>query len=243
VATQIDLYRAQGVGVKPNWVVFDPEGWPDAHSGLDTTTGGPAATAKFTAFWQNMLNGWVDGLASVDASLTPGVYANQGEYTKYHLSSLTIPVFPAIAFGNGTQIVARGTLTAPVSAGATSIQISTNNGFNANQYLGFIDGANTETVQIASSYDGLSLTVPLTSPVTMAHANASKVASVIPPHRLNGMYGTNIFGWIAFNATCGTADWQKWALKVETQILSGPQWGGQFNTLQFNPGLYCAPQR
>ena len=67
------------------------------------------------------------------------------------------------------------------------------------------------------------------------------VATVIPPYRLAGMTGTNIRGWIAFSATCGTAAWQKWALKIEAQILSGPGWNGQFNTLQFNPGLYCAP--
>lgn len=242
VATQIDLYRGQGVGIKPNWVVFDPEGWPDSHSGLDTTSSSAAMIAKYTGFWQNMLRGWVDGLASVDPSLNPGLYANQGEYIKYHLSSLSIPVFPAIAFGNGSQIVARGTLTSAVTAGATSIQISTNTGFNANQFLGFIDGTHTETVQIASNYNGTSLTVPLSSAVQFNHASASMIASVIPPLRLPGMAGTNIRGWITYNATCGTAAWQKWALKVEAQILTGPVWNGQFNTLQFNPGLYCAPQ-
>ncbi len=243
VAALIDLYRAQGVGVKPNWVVFDPEGWPDAHSGLDTTTGGPAATAKFAAFWQNMLQGWVDGLASVDATLHPGVYANQGEYTKYHLSTLTIPVFPAIAFGDGTQIVARSTLSAAVAVGATSIQIGSSNGFKPSQYLGFIDGAKTETLQIASTYNGTSLTIPLASPAQFSHAMSSMVATVIPPHRLTGMAGANILGWIAFNATCGSAAWQKWALSTEAKILSGSVWNGQFNTLQFNPGLYCSPPR
>jgi len=242
VARQIDLYRAQGVGIKPNWVVFDPEGWPDSHSGLDTTSGTAAAIAKYSAFWQNMMHGWIDGLASVDSSLNAGLYANQGEYVKYDLSTLSMPVFPALAFGNGTQIVARGTLTASVTAGASTIQISTNTGFNAGQYLGFIDGAHTETVQIASSYNGTSLTVPLTSPTQFSHPSASMVATVIPPLRLVGMTGTNIRGWITYNATCGSSAWQKWALKVETQILSGPGWNGQFNTLQFNPGLYCAPQ-
>ena len=241
VATQIDLYRGQGVGIKPNWVVFDPEGWPDSHSALDTSSHTPSVVAQYSAYWQNMLRGWVDGLAAVDPTLNPGVYANQGEYVKYHLSTLAMPVFPALAFGNGTQIVARGTLTAAVNPGATSIQISTNTGFNPGQYLGFIDGSRTETVQIASSYDGTSLSVPLTSATQFAHASSSMVATVIPPYLLAGMTGINIRGWIAFSATCGTAAWQKWALKIEAQILSGPGWNGQFNTLQFNPGLYCAP--
>ncbi len=241
VATQIDLYRAQGMGIKPNWVVFDPEGWPDSHSGLDSPSPSAASIAKYSAYWQNMLRGWAEGLASVDATLSPGVYANQGEYIRYQLASLAMPVFPAIAFGNGSQIVARGTLTAGVTVGATSIQVSTSQGFDANQYLGFIDGTHTETVQIASSYNGTSLTIPLTSAVQFTHPSASMVATVIPPHRLTGMTGSNIRGWIAFNATCGTAAWQRWALKVETQILNGPVWNGQFNTLQFDPGLYCAP--
>jgi len=28
VATQIDQYRSLGVGLKPDWVIFDPEGYP-----------------------------------------------------------------------------------------------------------------------------------------------------------------------------------------------------------------------
>ena len=40
VATQIDQYRGLGVGLKPDWVIFDPEGYPDDHSGLDAP-GGP----------------------------------------------------------------------------------------------------------------------------------------------------------------------------------------------------------
>jgi len=34
VATQIDQYRSLGVGLKPDWVIFDPR-IPDNHSGLD----------------------------------------------------------------------------------------------------------------------------------------------------------------------------------------------------------------
>ena len=44
VATQIDQYRGLGVGLKPDWVIFDPEGYPDNHSGLDAPGGSSTAT-------------------------------------------------------------------------------------------------------------------------------------------------------------------------------------------------------
>ncbi len=35
VATEIDAYRNAGLGLKPDWVILDPEGFPDNHSELD----------------------------------------------------------------------------------------------------------------------------------------------------------------------------------------------------------------
>lgn len=37
VATEIDQYRNAGLGLKPDWVILDPEGFPDNHSELDGT--------------------------------------------------------------------------------------------------------------------------------------------------------------------------------------------------------------
>ena len=34
VATQIDGYKQDGLSIKPDWVLFDPEGYPDNNSGL-----------------------------------------------------------------------------------------------------------------------------------------------------------------------------------------------------------------
>ena len=73
VATQIDQYRSLGVGLKPDWVIFDPEGYPDNHSGLDAPGGSSAATlAKYATYWSAMLKGWASGIASVDPSLNAG---------------------------------------------------------------------------------------------------------------------------------------------------------------------------
>ena len=160
VATQIDQYRGLGVGLKPDWVIFDPEGYPDNHSALDAPAGSsPATLATYATYWSAMLSGWQQGLNSVDPSLNAGVYANQSEYRNYQLSTSPLPVFEAVAFSNG-------------------------------------------------------------GPVPVAGAS-----------------GSNVRGFIAFSAVCSPAG----ALASEESTLLGPPWGGQFNTLQFNAGVYCAP--
>ena len=160
VATQIDQYRSLGVGLKPDWVIFDPEGYPDNHSGLDAPGGSSNATlAKYATYWSSMLSGWASGIASVDPSLNAGVYASQSEYRNYDLVTQSMPVFVAVAFGNGG------------------------------------------------------------------------------PTPIGGATGSNIRGYISFSASCTP----KATLASEESTLLNPPWSGQFNTLQFNAGVYCAP--
>ena len=160
VATQIDQYAGLGEGLKPDWVILDPEGYPDAHSGLDAPGGSSTATMNlYATYWTAMLSGWVKGIASVDPSLKAGVYATQSEYRNYHLTSQPLPVFIALAFGGG-------------------------------------------------------------GPTPVAGAN-----------------GSNVRGFIAFNGTCTPVS----SLSTQEQTLANPPWGGQFNTLQFNAGVYCPP--
>ncbi|HSN02581.1 MAG TPA: hypothetical protein VLS91_03760 [Acidimicrobiales bacterium] len=160
VATQIDQYAGLGEGLKPDWVIFDPEGYPDAHSGLDAPGGSSATTMSlYATYWTAMLSGWVKGIASVDPSLKAGVYASQSEYRNYKLANQPMPVFIALAFGGGGPI--------PVA----------------------------------------------------------------------GASGSNVRGFIAFNGTCSPTS----ALAAQEQTLANPPWGGQFNTLQFNAGVYCPP--
>ncbi len=160
VATQIDQYRALGVGLKPDWVILDPEGYPDNHSGLDAPGGSSAATiTKYASYWSAMLKGWTDGIASVDPTLNAGVYASQSEYRNYNLVTQSMPVFVAVAFGNGGPI--------PVA----------------------------------------------------------------------GASGSNIRGFISFSASCSPLS----TLQQEEATLLNPPWSGQFNTLQFNAGVYCPP--
>ncbi len=160
VAKQIDQYRTLGVGLKPDWVIFDPEGYPDNHSGIDAPGGSSSATiARYATYWKAMLSGWAAGVTSVDPSLNAGVYASQSEYRNYGLSTQSMPVFVAVAFGNGGPI--------PVA----------------------------------------------------------------------GASGSNIRGFISFSASCTP----KSLLKSQESTLLNPPWAGQFNTLQFNAGVYCPP--
>jgi hypothetical protein len=160
VASQIDQYAALGEGLKPDWVIFDPEGYPDAHSGLDAPGGASNSTMNlYATYWTAMLSGWTKGIASVDPSLKAAVYATQSEYRNYKLASAPMPVFIALAFGGGGPI--------PVP----------------------------------------------------------------------GASGSNVRGFIAFNGTCSPTS----ALVNQEQTLANPPWGGQFNTLQFNAGVYCPP--
>ncbi len=163
VATQVAAYRGLGLGLKPDWVIFDPEGYPDNHSGLDAPSGASTSViAKYATFWTAMNKGWVDGLASIDPTLNPGVYASMSEYRNYNLSTLNLPVFEAVAF----------------SMGATK-----------------------------------------------------------PPVKINGSSGSNVRGYIAFSAVCTPAT----VLHSEIATFSTPPWVAQFNTLQFNAGVYCPP--
>ena len=105
VAQQIDQYHLHGVNVKPNWVILDPEGYPDNHSALDAPAGSSKATiAKYAGYWTAMLSGWAAGLTNVDPTLHPGFYASQTEYRNYSLANSPLPAFEAIAFGGGGPI-------------------------------------------------------------------------------------------------------------------------------------------
>jgi len=104
VALQIDAYRSDGLALKPDWVLFDPEGYPDNHSGLWGPTSPPAALARSVANYDAMLYGWRNGIAAVDTSLKAGFYATQFEYMAYRLNNLPMPAFIAGSFAQ--QVVA-----------------------------------------------------------------------------------------------------------------------------------------
>jgi len=57
------------------------------------------------------------------------------------------------------------------------------------------------------------------------------------PTPIAGGQGNNILGYIAFSAVCTPTS----TLHSEEKTLANAPWGGEFNTLQFNGGVYCKP--
>ncbi len=114
VADTIDSYSSSGLTLKPDWVILDPEGYPDNHSGLDS---GPGAT---DATWSSFLSGWANGIASVDPRLHAGFYADQYEYNSFDLAAIQLPAFVAVAFPAPVNVLDTPTNVAGfISFGAT----------------------------------------------------------------------------------------------------------------------------
>jgi len=232
VATTIGKYRAAGLGLKPDWVIIDPEGYPDLHSCLDgVNTIAPWCPAWSPKLWAAYANGWAAGLASIDTTLKPGIYASQNEYKLGGMSALTMPVFAAVAFKWFST-----SLTADAAVGASSVIVRDSSGLFAGQKFYFRDSAGAEFTQIANTYNGRDLIVPLVAPLKKAHANKVVVNGISPPLRLSTTKGSNLIGYIAFGSSnaCLAVPWQ-------IQLFNSAPWSGLYNTLQFDGGVYCRP--
>ena len=96
VAAYLDSVSSK---VKPAFVILDPEGYAN---------GQPADSPSNPADWNSWVQGWSNGILSVDHSLTPALYVDQYQYSVSSASSIRLPVFVAIAPilnnypGNGT---------------------------------------------------------------------------------------------------------------------------------------------
>lgn len=99
VANTIDGYASQGLSLKPDYVILDPEGYPDNQSGL---VDGPGAN---DTNWSSFLTGWAQGLTSIDPSLHPAFYADQYEYNTFDLAAIQLPAFIAVAFPSPDNIL------------------------------------------------------------------------------------------------------------------------------------------
>jgi hypothetical protein len=73
--------------VKPAFVILDPEGYANAE---------PNYFPSDASDWTSWVQGWSDGILSVDSSLTPALYVDKYEYSSFGISSLRLPVFVAI---------------------------------------------------------------------------------------------------------------------------------------------------
>lgn len=123
-------YPSEGLNLQPDFVILDPEGYPDNHSGLD---GPPGATS--TAKWTAILQGWADGLHVTNPGTHPGVYADQYEYATYGLAKLTLPAFLAVAWTVSTKVVGNQV----VLSGPPTPPTKTTSGPNVDGYISFND--------------------------------------------------------------------------------------------------------
>jgi hypothetical protein len=130
VGTVLASYPEHGLNLQPNFVILDPEGYPDNHSGLD----GPLGTVS-TAKWAAMLQGWADGLHLENPGTHPGVYADQFEYQSYGLSHLALPAFLAVAWTVSTKVVGGKV----VLSGTPTPPTRTASGPNIDGYISFND--------------------------------------------------------------------------------------------------------
>jgi len=71
-------------------------------------------------------------------------------------------------------------LTANVATNASAIPVGYSTGIYPGEYLTLWDGALTETVQVASTYNGSDLSIPLVSPTAHSHSKGVNF-SAIPP--------------------------------------------------------------
>jgi hypothetical protein len=188
VATQIDKYRGAGLGLKPDWVVIDPEGYPDLHSCMDGTAPGASwcASAAPTT-WAAYVNGWAAGLASVDATLKPGVYASQSEIKNGALGTLSVPLFVATAFTPGHATA----LTAATPVGATSLTLTLPAGLGycdpglvggERLLMGSGNGAQLLTVASGDQPESMLLTLSQPTTVDLPPGTAMSAAGLPPLH-------------------------------------------------------------
>lgn len=68
--------------------------------------------------------------------------------------------------------------TAAMSAGDTSIEVTNSTGIYPGSALTIWDGAKDENIYVADSYDGTSLTLPLTAPIKYSHTVNTNVSAL-----------------------------------------------------------------
>ena len=149
--------------IKPDWVIFDPEGYPDNHSGLDAPGGSSTATIRAV---RHLLECDVEGLGQRHGLGRPDAQRRRVR------QSIRVP-----------QLQPRH----PVDARLRGRRLR----------------------QRRVRFRSRERAVP------------------------------NIRGYISFSASCSPVS----TLQQEEATLLNPPWSGQFNTLQFNAGVYCAPPR
>ena len=222
IATEIDAYRANGLGLKPDWVILDPEGYPDLHSGVDSLSvasivgNGRVATITTTApsaigvgMKINVADtGWgsLNIIGAPVVSVVSGTTFTIASGFSGHASTGRV-VAPALVHADWAALL-RGW-----SAGMASVDPSLKAAVYAD-----------ESEYLSGGLAGLSI------PVFLA------IAWVPPSSPQPITHSSNVLGYIEWGNECASHDLQR-----QLSMLVSAPWNGLYNTVQFNPGTYCKP--
>ena len=122
--------------------------------------------------------GWVEDQQFVVPYTAANImYSSQGPLQFGMPSVPRAVVFCKYTYING---YASTTLSANASVGATSITVANPIGITAGLVMTIYNGANTETITVASTYTFGSATIPLTTPLTNAQTSGVGI-SALPP--------------------------------------------------------------
>jgi hypothetical protein len=117
------------------------------------------------------------GWTSVDLS-SAVVLAGDRSFEAFLNLSRTDDCWVEVTYENG---MANTTLAATASAGAASILVGSAVGIYAGQELTIYDGANTETIVVATSYVAGGTTVAIAGTLANAHSTVGVAVSALPP--------------------------------------------------------------
>jgi hypothetical protein len=223
VARTIDLYGANGLGLKPDWVILDPEGYPDNHSQLDgydvssitgngkvvtvtTASSTPLATGELVSIGQT-------GISALDVHNAPINVKSANTFT--FPSTLKVKLADTGIVTNGAYFAANwSSIMTGWRQGIASVDPTLNAAIytDESQYTEANIAASSMPVFMAISWDG---GIDLPQPI---------------PH------SSNVLGFIEFGNVCKSG-------KVQTQLrmFDSPPWNGRYNTVQFGPPGYCNP--
>jgi hypothetical protein len=221
VAKQIDQYASFGLNLKPDWVILDPEGYPDLHSQMD---GIDIAKIKGTA-------GTVTVTTASSTPLTTGTKITLAYTGKGALNVSNVPIivtsphtftiansFAGTLLGTGkvlNQTLMRAWWAATLTgwrSGIASVDPSLNPGIytEMSQYTSMDIANQPMPVFMAIAWGG-------GGPIAIAHS-------------------ANVLGFIEFGNLCTSG-----SVQTQLKMFAAPPWNALYNTVQFNPPGYCNP--
>lgn len=222
VATTIDQYAADGLSLKPDWVILDPEGYPDNHSqlnGYDVSHvhGTGTQVVVTTTSPTDLATGDQVTLAETGvAGLTQaGVTITVTSPTTFHFAATTKATANSGIVLEDHDIVANWRATmAGWAAGLASVDPSLHAGIYTDESE-YLEG------DLATS----------SMPVFLAIAWGTGASAPVPI-----THSSNVLGFIEFGNVCKSGEVQR-----QLDMFDAPPWNGRYDTVQFNPPGYCTP--